>query len=53
MVRECFDTLGRTGFILGFAVSTHGIMPWQNTLAAVDEWRKLRDPDASSSQAAA
>ncbi len=44
VVRECFETIGHTGLILGFAVSTHAIMPWENTLATIDEWKKMREP---------
>ena len=41
-VREVFDCFGRTGLILSQAVSSHSIMPWESTLAMVDEWKRLR-----------
>ncbi len=41
-VRETFDTLGRTGLVLCPCPSSHAIMPWENTLAMIDEWKKLR-----------
>ena len=41
-VREVFDVFGRTGLIITQCVSSHSIMPWESTLAMVDEWRRLR-----------
>ncbi|MEW6756105.1 MAG: hypothetical protein AB1505_34785 [Candidatus Latescibacterota bacterium] len=41
-VREVFECLGRRGFILTQCVSSHSIMPWESTLAMIDEWKKLR-----------
>lgn len=41
-VRRVFDVVGRTGLVLSPAVSAHSIMPWESTLAMLDEWRKLR-----------
>lgn len=41
-VRTVYETLGRTGVILGPCVSMHSIMPWQNLMAMIDEWKKLR-----------
>ena len=41
-VRELFDILGRQGLILTPSPSVHGIMLWNNFLAMVDEWKKLR-----------
>lgn len=41
-VRDCFRVFGRTGFILSPAPSAHSIMPWENVLAMIDEWKKLR-----------
>ena len=41
-VRRVFEVFGRTGLILSPCVSSHSIMPWESTLAMVDEWRKLR-----------
>jgi uroporphyrinogen-III decarboxylase len=42
-VREVFGAFGKVGLILGAASSVHPMMPWANTLAMLDEWRKLRD----------
>ncbi len=41
-VRHVFDAFGKTGLILGVCSSVHPMMPWENTLAMVDEWRRLR-----------
>ena len=41
-VREVFEVFGHTGMLLGPGVSAHSIMPWKNTLAMIDEWKKLR-----------
>ena len=41
-VREAFEVFGKTGLILSASVSSHSIMPWENTLAMIDEWKKLR-----------
>lgn len=41
-VREVFDVMGKKGLILSPCVSAHSIMPWESTLAMIDEWRKLR-----------
>jgi len=41
-VRQVFEVLGdRPGFVLSPAVSAHSIMPWESTLAMIDEWKKL------------
>jgi len=40
-VRRCFEVFGPRGFILGPAVSVHSIMPWENAVAMIDEWKKL------------
>jgi len=45
--REAVDRVfevfgGRPGFILSPGVSAHSIMPWESTLAMIDEWKKLR-----------
>ncbi|MFO7899983.1 MAG: uroporphyrinogen decarboxylase family protein [Planctomycetota bacterium] len=45
-VRHCVDVFGRTGFILGVTNSIRGHFPWENTLAMVDEWKKLRQAPA-------
>jgi hypothetical protein len=41
-VRQVFDVIGKTGLILTQCVSSHSIMPWESTLAMIDEWRMLR-----------
>ncbi|NPV47798.1 MAG: hypothetical protein HPY69_12620 [Armatimonadetes bacterium] len=41
-VRQVFETFGRTGLILTQCVSSHSIMPWESTLAMVEEWKRLR-----------
>ena len=41
-VRRVFEVFGKTGLILAPCVSSHSIMPWESTLAMIDEWRKLR-----------
>ena len=42
-VRRVFEVFAeRPGFILSPGVSAHSIMPWENTLAMIDEWKKLR-----------
>ena len=41
-VREVFDVMGKRGLILSPCVSAHSIMPWESTLAMIDEWCKQR-----------
>lgn len=41
-VRHGMEVFGRTGFILGVTNSIRAHFPWENTLAMVDEWKKLR-----------
>jgi len=41
-VRRVFEVFGKTGLILAPCVSSHSIMPWESTLAMIDEWKKLR-----------
>jgi hypothetical protein len=41
-VRQVFETFGKTGWVLVPCVSAHSIMPWESTLAMIDEWRRLR-----------
>lgn len=41
-VRTCFEVFGKVGFILSPAPSAHSIMPWANTLAMIEEWKRLR-----------
>ncbi|MCC7491903.1 MAG: hypothetical protein IT204_06125 [Fimbriimonadaceae bacterium] len=38
--RQMLDRYGPTGLILSQCVSSHSIMPWESTLAMVDEWRR-------------
>ena len=47
VVREVFRVFGNTGLLITACPSAHSIMPWENTLAMVDEWKKLRS-DISS-----
>jgi len=41
-LRQMFDVLGKQGLIVTPSPSVHSIMPWDNFLALVDEWKKLR-----------
>ena len=41
-VRHCVDVFGDRGFILGVTNSIRNHFPWENTLAMIDEWKKLR-----------
>jgi len=41
-VRHCVDVFGRRGFILGVTNSIRAHFPWENTLAMIDEWKKIR-----------
>ena len=41
-VQQVFETFGKTGIILSPGVSAHSIMPWESTLAMIDEWKKWR-----------
>lgn len=41
-VRDVFAAFGKTGLLITPCSSAHPMMPWENTLAMVDEWRKLR-----------
>lgn len=41
-VREVMGVFGNRNLILAPCVSAHSIMPWESTLAMVDEWKKLR-----------
>ena len=42
-VRDVFEVFGQTGLVLSPGVSAHSIMPWESTLALIDEWRKLTE----------
>ncbi len=41
-VRETFEVFAPEGLVLSPCVSAHSIMPWESTLAMIDEWRRLR-----------
>ena len=41
-VAEVFDVFGKQGLLITSCPSVHSIMPWKNTLALIDEWKKLR-----------
>lgn len=40
-VREVFEVFGKRGLIITACPSSHSIMPWENTVAMVEEWKKL------------
>ena len=42
-VREVFQVFGKRGLILAPCVSAHSIMPWENTLAMIDERKRVRN----------
>jgi uroporphyrinogen-III decarboxylase len=41
-VRHCAEVFGNKGFILGVTNSIRNHFPWENTLAMIDEWKKVR-----------
>ena len=41
-VDNVFDIFGKKGLILSSCPSSHSIMPWENTLAMIDEWKMRR-----------
>ncbi len=41
-VRDAVQVFGRKGFILGITNSIRNHWPWANTLAMIDEWKKIR-----------
>jgi len=41
-VDDVFEVFGKDGLLISPCPSAHSIMPWENTLAIVDEWKKLR-----------
>lgn len=41
-VRDTFAAFGRTGLVVAACPSIHPITPWENCLAMVEEWMKLR-----------
>lgn len=40
--RQVFECFGRRGLILSQCVSSHSIMPWESTVAMIEEWKRLR-----------
>jgi uroporphyrinogen-III decarboxylase len=41
-VRDVFAAFGKTGLIISAVSSVHPMMPWENTVAMVEEWKRLR-----------
>ena len=41
-VRDVFTAFRKNGLIISAASSVHPMMPWENTLAMLEEWRRLR-----------
>lgn len=41
-VRKVFEVFGKTGLILTPVSSAKAVLPWQNVLAMVDEWKRWR-----------
>ncbi len=41
-VRHCVEVFGKKGYILGVTNSIRNHFPWENTLAMIDEWKKVR-----------
>ena len=41
-VRHCVEVFEKRGFILGVTNSIRNHFPWENTLAMIDEWKKVR-----------
>jgi hypothetical protein len=41
-VRHCVEVFGRKGYILGITNSIRKHFPWDNTVAMIDEWKKIR-----------
>ncbi len=41
-VRHIFDVFGKTGLIVTPCSSSKAVFPWENVLAMIDEWRRLR-----------
>jgi len=41
-VRKVFEVFGKKGLILTPCASSKAVFPWDNVLAMVDEWKKLR-----------
>ena len=41
-VRHCAEVFGKKGYIFGVTNSIRNHFPWGNTLAMIDEWKKIR-----------
>ena len=41
-VRHVFEVFGKTGLILTPCSSAKATFPWENILAMIDEWKRLR-----------
>lgn len=41
-VRQVFEVFGKTGLIITPCSSAKAVFPWENVLAMVDEWKRLR-----------
>jgi hypothetical protein len=41
-MRSALETFGRRGFILGVTNSIRAHWKWENTLAMVEEWKRVR-----------
>jgi len=41
-VRDVFAVFGTPGLLITACSSSHPMMPWENTLAMIEEWRRLR-----------
>jgi hypothetical protein len=41
-IRKVFEVFGKTGLILTPVSTAKAVFPWENVLAMVDEWKKLR-----------
>ena len=41
-VRDVFEVFGKRGLIITGSPSSHSTTPWENSLAMIDEWKRLR-----------
>ena len=41
-VRQVLDCFGKRGLVLSQCVSSHSIMPWESTVAMIEEWKARR-----------
>lgn len=41
-VRHVFETFGKRGLVITPCASAKAVFPWENVLAMIDEWKKLR-----------